>query len=146
MQLLKNAKLSSAITPTAGAAATTDIEGSIIDMSGFEGVAAIVRMGAITANAVTSLKMRQSDNSDMSSPGDVTGTAQTIADDDDEEIFYVELFRPAKRYVQLYIDRGTQNAVVSSAVYLQYGPRVAPVSHGATVSGESHISPASGTA
>lgn len=39
-QLLKSTKVVQAITPTAGAAGATDIEGTTLDMSGFEGVVA----------------------------------------------------------------------------------------------------------
>lgn len=146
MLLSKDAKISSAITPTAGAAGTTDIEGTILDMSGFDSVLMLVRMGAITANAVTSLKVRQSANSDMSSPEDITGSAQTIADDADEKSFYVDVNRPTKRYVQIYVDRATQNAVVSSAHYIQYNARSVPTSHGSNVSGETFTETVGGTA
>ena len=39
MNLSKAVKVSSAITPTAGAAASTDLEGSVADMAGFESIA-----------------------------------------------------------------------------------------------------------
>ncbi|KKK73805.1 hypothetical protein LCGC14_2890140, partial [marine sediment metagenome] len=48
--------------------------------------------------------------------------------------------------VRLVVPRATQNAVVASATYLQYGAAKQPVSHGTNVSGETHISPAEGTA
>jgi hypothetical protein len=144
--LSKNVKISTAITSAAGVAATTDIEGSIIDMSGFEGVLAIVRFGVITGSAVTSIKMQQGAAPAMGDAADILGTSQTIADDDDDEIFYIDLYKPTERYVRLYVDRGTQNAVVASAIYIQYGARELPTSHGTGVSGEIHVSPAEGTA
>lgn len=146
MNLSKNTKISTAITPTAGAAGTTDINGSILDMQNFDGVLATVRMGAITASAVTSIKMQQGDESDLSDAADLEGTGQSIADDDDDETFYIDLFKPTKRYVRLVVDRGTANAVVAAANYIQYGPRKAPTSHGTGVSGETHVSPDEGTA
>jgi hypothetical protein len=148
MNLSQHTKVSSAVTPTAGAAGTSDINGTTLDMSGFEGVMVVVRMGAITSGAVTSIKMQQGAASGMGDAADLAGTGQTIADDDDEQIFIIDLFRPTERYVRLVVDRGTQNAVVSSAHYIQYGPREMPTEMNATdaVTYERHISPAEGTA
>ena len=144
--LSEQVKISSAVTPTAGAAGTTDIEGTTLDMSGFEGVLMIVRMGAITGSAVTSIKAQQDSASTMATAADIAGTSQAIADDDDDQTFYIDLYRPLERYVRLYVDRGTQNAVVSSATYIQYGARKAVTTHGSNVSGEAFAGPAEGTA
>jgi hypothetical protein len=146
VNLSTSVKISSAITPTAGAAGQTDINGSTLDMQGYEGVLMVVRMGAITAGAVTSIKAQQGSASDLSDAVDLAGTAQTIADNDDDKTFYIDLYRPQKRYVRLVVDRGTQDAVVASAHYIQYGARVLPTGHGTDVSGELHISPSEGTA
>lgn len=146
MNLSKNVKISTAITPTAGAAGTTDINGSTLDMQGFEGVLIIVRMGAITGTAVTSIKAQQDTDSGAGTMADLLGTAQTVADTDDDKTFYIDLYKPAERYVRVVVDRGTANAVVASAEYIQYGAHVAPTTHGTNVSGETHVSPAEGTA
>jgi hypothetical protein len=147
MQLSYAAKTSLVITPTAGAAGTTDIEGTSVDMQGFEAVLFTVIMGAITANAVTALKVQQSDDDGAADAySDLEGTSQTIGDGDDGEVFYVDVFRPSKRYVRLYIDRATQNAVVAAAIAQQYHCREQPVTHGTGVQGETHVSPAEGTA
>jgi len=146
-ELSKNCKITQAITVTNGAAGTTDIEGAIVDMSGFEGVLMIITFGAITGSAVTSIKAQQGAAALMGDAADLLGTSQTIADDDDEQTFYIDVYKPQERYVRLYVDRGTQNAVVASAEYIQYGPKAAPTTHQATViSGETHISPIEGTA
>ena len=146
MNFSKQIKITQAITPTDGAAGTADINGTTLDMQGFEGVLVEVVFGTITSGAVTSIKMQQDTASNMGTAADLTGTAQTVADDDDDQIFYIDLYKPLERYVRLVVDRGTQNAVVAGATYLQYGAHEQPVSHGATVSGEIHISPAEGTA
>ena len=145
-ELSKNVKISSAVTPTAGAAAQTAISGSILDMSGYEGALMIVRMGAITTGAVTSIKAQQDSAAAMGSAADLLGTSQAIADDDDGEIFYIDIFRPQECYVRLYVTRGTQDAVVASAEYIQYGLKAAPVTQPTGTNGETHVSPAEGTA
>lgn len=146
MNLSKNVKITQIITPTAGAAGTTDINGTTLDMSGYEGVLFVVTMGAITTGAVTSIKAQQDTDSAMGTAADLAGTAQTVADDADEKMFYIDLVKPTERYVRLVVDRATQNAVVASATAYQYGAHNAPVTHGSNVSGETHVSPAEGTA
>ena len=142
----KNTAITAAITPTNGAAGTSDINGATLDMLGFDSVLIICTTGTITASAVTSIKAQQGDQSDASDMSDLLGSAQTIADDDDEDLFVIALIKPQKRYVRLVVDRATQNAVVASATYIQFSPRKAPVSHGSTVNIETHVSPAEGTA
>lgn len=147
MNLSKNVKISQAVTVTAGAAGATAINGATLDMAGYDGVLMVVTFGAITTNAVTSIKAQQGAASNLSDAADLAGTAQTVADSADEQTFYIDVFRPAERYVRLVVSRATQNAVVASAEYIQYGGHKGPVaSHGSAVSGETHVSPAEGTA
>ena len=145
-ELGKGAKISTAITPTAGVAASSDLNGSTISMAGFESVLMLVRMGAITGSAVTSIRAQQGENSDGSSMSDLTGTDITIADDDDDETFYLDIIKPEKEFVRVVVKRATQNAVVTSANYIQYRARKQPTTHGSAVTGETHVSPAEGTA
>lgn len=144
--LSKDVKFSQAVTVTNGAAGTTDINGATLDMAGYESVLVMVTMGAIVANAVTSIKMQQGAESDLSDAADLADTGQAVADSDDEETFFIDLIKPSERYVRLVVDRGTQNATVASATYMQYGALKKPVTHGGSVSGEIHASPAEGTA
>lgn len=146
-QLIKNTKITQAIAPGSGGAGTSDINGTTLDMSGAEGVLVVVTMGGIDSSAVTSIKVQSGAASDMSDAADLTGTGQTVADSDDDKVFYIDISKPAERYVRVVVDRGTANAIVASANYIQYGSRkVAVSSHGSGVSGEAHVSPAEGTA
>ena len=144
-QLINNSKLVSCVTPTAGAAGTSAINGSVIDLADAEGVLIAVQTGAIVSGAVTSIKFQHGDASNLSDAADVEGTAQTIADTDDDKVFYINLNRLTKRYGRLVVSRATQNATVS-AVAVVYGVRNGPIAQGSGVSGESFTSPAAGTA
>lgn len=146
MNLIKDVKISTAVTPTAGVAGTSAINGSIVDMEGFDGLLVIVRFGTITAGAATSIKAQQGQDSGVSDAADLLGTNQTIADTDDDKTFYIDIWRPQERYVRLVVSRATQNAVVASAEYIQYGARKKPTSQGTNVSGEVFQGPAEGTA
>lgn len=146
--LSKNVLISTAITPTAGGAASAVVYGSICDMANYEGVLMVARFGEITTGAVTSVKAQQDTAAGGGTMADLEGTSQTVADDDDNQIFVIDLYRPKERYVRLAVPRATQNAVVAEAHYVQYGPRELPVSNNVTdlVTCETHISPAEGTA
>lgn len=146
MNLSKNVKIVQAATVTAGAAGTADVTSDTIDTQGYQGIMFIVPMGAIVSGAVTSIKVQQGTASNMSDAADLAGSAQTIADTADDTTFYTDIYRPTERYVRLIVDRGTQNATVGGIIALLYEPRVAPVTHGTTVGGETAVSPAEGTA
>lgn len=146
-RMSEEVKITQAITPANGVAAHTDIEGVILDMQGYDGVLTVVTFGSITGNAVTSIKVQQDTAVGGGTMADLEGTGQTIADDDDEKAFYIDLVKPEERYVRLYVDRATQDAVVASATYFQYKARALPVSaHGTDVAGEAHNTPDEGTA
>jgi len=144
MNIIKNERVEQAVTVTAGAAGTTTINGATCDMDGYNKLLVLVTMGAILATAVTSIKMQES--SDGSAWADLAGTAQTIADTDDEKTSYVEVDKPIKRYLRLVVVRGTANATVADALYIKSGARKRPVTQGTNVAGELHISPVAGTA
>jgi hypothetical protein len=137
-QLISSTKFTPAVTVTAGAAGTTDITGTVIDTASFGGVAFIVQLGAIVAGAVTSIKVQECDTSGGTYT-DVSGLSLTIADTDDEDIRVLDYRRPKKRYVLLFVDRGTQNATVSAvaALYNSREQVVAQVASTTVVAGVS---------
>jgi len=145
MQLSKNVSITKAITVTAGAAGATDITGTTIDTQGFDSVLFVVQVGAVVSGAVTSVKVQHDDASGMGTVADVAGTSQTIADDSDEGVVYIDLAKRRKRYVRLYVDRATQNATVS-AIAILYNATDAPTTHGTAVIGETFAAAESGTA
>lgn len=145
MFLSKDVKATQAITIAEGAAGTSAINGATLDMSGFEEVSVFVQFGPIVSGAVTSIKWQEGDASDLSDAADVEGTSQTVADDDDNTVFRINVIKPRSRYGRVVVSRATQNATCS-AMYYQAGARTLPVTDGATVAGETHVSPAEGTA
>jgi len=143
MNLSKAAKASR--VSSAVSAGTTAINSSSIDMRGFSGAEFLVSFGAITAGAVTSVKLQGS--ADDSSWSDLEGTGQTVADDDDNQVFVLDAGHLRHRYLRCVVDRSTQNAVIDGIVSLQYDTDKEPVTHdAATVGGsEYHHAPAAGT-
>lgn len=143
-RLAEEVSIRQAITITAGAAGATAINGTAIDMSGYEGCLFVLQMGAIVGGAVTSLKVQQDTASAFGSPQDLAGSNQAIADTADDTVFYVDIKRPTKDFVRLVVSRATQNATCSAMAYLYRG-RQFPTAHGAGVAGEVHVAPAEGS-
>ena len=132
MNLSKSIKVTRALNGVV--AGTTEQNGSVIDMSGFEGVQFIALFGALTATQVTSLKVQQGDASDGSDMADLAGSLHTaLGDTDGNKCLVTDLFRPQKRYVRAVVKRGTANAVIDGVIALQYSPRVEPATNDTTV-------------
>ncbi|NJM54605.1 MAG: hypothetical protein HC841_00540 [Verrucomicrobiae bacterium] len=133
---------------TAGA---TDISSAtVIDTQDFDAARFILSIGVLTATQVTSAKVQQSDDSG-GSPDDWTDVEGSeigpFADDDDEQIAIIDIARPTKRYLRLYIDRATANAEVDGVLCEQYNARNVPVTQSATVFGVVRLNnPEEGTA
>jgi len=143
--LADEVKIVQAITITAGAAAATAINGTAIDTAGYDGVLFVVQFGAIVVTAVTSIKAQQDTAVGMGSAADLAGSAQTVADTDDDKVFYIDIKRPLEQFVRLVVSRATANATCSAMAYL-YRSRSRPVAHGTGVAGEKFASPVEGTA
>lgn len=151
MQSLTN-KVKTIRLHDAVAAGTSDVtDCSVVDMQGYSGVRFLVGFGAITSGAVTSIKVQEAaaktSATALTSGQDIAGSGITVADTDDNTVVISDIIRPQKRYLQPYIDRGTQNAVVDFVLAELYGPMKLPVTQDATVShSEVAASPAEGTA
>lgn len=130
------------------AAGTTDQTSSAVDMQGWDGCMFITSFGAITTGAVTTVKLQQDTASNLGTAADLAGTAQTVADDDDNQVVIHDIYRPQERYVAVVIDRGTQNAVIDGVIAIQYKGRRQPTTHDATtvIGCETYNSPSEGTA
>ncbi len=134
------------------AAGSTDVtDCDVIDMQNFEGCRFIVGFGAITSGAVTGIRVQQAtaktSDTALTSGADLEGSAIVVADTDDSKAVIIDIFKPRERYLQLVIDRATQNAVIDFALAEKYGARVLPVAkHADIATQELHVSPAEGTA
>ncbi len=130
------------------ASGSADRDGAVLDMQGGHSVLAVVKFATIAAGAVTTIKMQQGDQANLSDAVDLEGTGLSVAADDDNQVFWSDLYLPTKRYVRLYIDKDGSNATAEMAFYIQYGPKVKPCDNNIadTITGELHVSPDAGTA
>jgi hypothetical protein len=130
------------------ASASADRNGDVFDSLGFEGVAMVVKFAAIAAGAVTSIKAQQGLASNLSDAADLEGTKITVADDDDNQIFVIDIVKPKERYLRLVVDKDAANATAEMAFYIGYNGHKMPTvfTLADEVTYERHISPAEGTA
>lgn len=131
------------------AAGQTTQTSSAIDTAGYDGVKIYSLFGAITAGAVTSVKVQQSsDDAVADAYADLAGSSISVADDDDNQVVVHDIYRPRERYLKAVISRATQNAVIDGIVAVLYCAAKAPTTDDATtvVGRETHSSPAEGTA
>ena len=143
--ILDEIKIQSALDYVDGSA---DRSGAILDMAGYAGVLMVVKFGTIAASAVTTIKAQQDSDSAGGTMADLADTAISVADDDDNQIFIIDIFRPAERYVRLMVDKDAAHNTAEMAWYLQYGANQLPVANAVAnaVTYEQHVSPAEGTA
>lgn len=100
--------------------AGTDVEGAVVDMSGFENVLFFVKIA--TSNAANFIKVQQGDEDDLSDAADLEGSAVVAAEDGD--VVAIEIRRPTKRYVRAVIDRGGANTAVGDMYAVQGNARL----------------------
>ena len=138
-------KVSTALDYASGSA---DRNGAILDMKGFENVMVVCKLAAIAGGAATTIKMQQDTAVGGGTMADLEGSGQSIAADDDNQIFIIDLIKPQERYVRVVMDKDGANACAESIVYIQYNPREKPVTQTVAdeVTYERLISPDEGTA
>lgn len=128
-------------TTTAG---TSTVTSSAIDMAGYENVICIAKFG--TAAADNLLKAQQSsDDGSTDAYSDLEGTSVGVGSSD--EIVWLDIKRPAKRYIKFLALRGT-STTLDAGIVLRYGSRLLPVDNttAGTIHGDQFVSPAEGTA
>lgn len=125
------------------AAGTTDVVSDWVDTAGYEGVVFLTSFG--TAAVGNTLKAQQSTASDGTGAADLLGSSVTSGSSDED--VWLDINRPAERYVSVTAARGT-SSTLESIWALLYGPRELPVDNTTTgtIVGELLYEPTEGTA
>jgi hypothetical protein len=115
----------------AAIAGTSDVNGSSVDMEGFESVVFLGSFGTAAAN--NTLQAQQSDDG-SSGWTDITGAVTAPGATD--AVQFLEVMRPQKRFVRVVAKRGT-SSTLEAAWVLQGMPAVSPVANATagTISG-----------
>jgi len=125
-------------------AATSAVTSDTIDTQGYGGVFILSSFG--TAASGNTVKAQYSDDDAVTDAySDVVGTSTTSGTSDED--VWIEIKRPAKRYVKAVFARGTSSTLESVWAIL-YNPTNVPVDNttSGTIAGEAHVQPAEGTA
>lgn len=115
-----------------------------VDMKGYTGCLFIVKFAAI--GGAGSLKLQEHDVT-ATGQADLLGTGVTVATDDDNQTFLIDVKSPRKRFLTLSILKGGgTTAAVAAAI--QYNGESFPIDNTDTddVTVELHVSPIAGTA
>ncbi|KPK71860.1 MAG: hypothetical protein AMJ84_05445 [Acidithiobacillales bacterium SM23_46] len=142
MNLGKQIKITTALDYAEAAASRN---GAVLDMAGWDGVIGVVKHAAIATGAAGDIHWEQGEDSNLNDAADLAGTKIAVADDDDDQVFVSELYKPRERYVRLVVTKDASHNQAESAIYIQYRGRKQPVSKAGADEYELHISPAEGT-
>lgn len=123
--------------------AGTEVVSSAIDMAGYDGVLIFARIA--TANAGNYLQAYQDSASDLGTK-QTLGGSKVVATGDNEVVF-LNIYRPTKRYVAGSIIRAGAATATGDMYALKYRGRLDEANSTAgVIVGKSLISPAEGTA
>jgi hypothetical protein len=132
----------------ATAVGITNVNGSILDMQGFEGVEFVALGGTIT-DGLLSIKAQDGQDPALADAADMAGTLTTLQNTDDNKAAVLDIVRPVKRYIRPVLVRGgATGAVIDGVIAIQYAARSKPVANDATTVGNTKtvVSPADGVA
>jgi hypothetical protein len=116
------------------AAATTEIDSSILDMQDWDGVLFLALLNTVVDNCVLTLKAQGNTANSTSGMADLTGSSATLtAASSSNGVLAVNVYRPIKRYLRAVLLRTTQNATLDGIIAIQYRGRVNPSTQPATV-------------
>jgi len=123
------------------ATGTTTVDGSALDMSGFDGALFIVRLGSPATN--NNLRVQQCDTSG-GSYADLAGSK--VGDHATNTPLIVDIYRPLEQFLKYQVTRGT-TTTIDSVVIIQYkGKGVRPFSQPSGTATKQLYHPAEGTA
>jgi hypothetical protein len=117
----------------AAVAAGSDVNGSAIDMAGFDEVSFLALLGEVSAGGVPALKVQQSTDAGVADAwADITSASKAGTESSDNMVLGVTVYRPQERYVRAVLTRGGGNAVLDGIVCVQSQAKKGPVTHDAT--------------
>jgi len=111
------------------AAGTSNQNSAVLDMAGWDGVIFLTAFGAITASAVTSVKVQEDTDPAGGTMADIAGSGVSLAAGgaDDNKTVMHDVYRALKRYLRVVVLRATANAVIDGVWAIRYrGSKLPP--------------------
>ena len=124
ISLLKDALITRVVNETA--AGTSAINGTALDMQGFDSILVVALLGAVTDGSVMTLSVLSNPtNSNSGGTTEVAGDPTTAAASSNK-VMAVECLRPSQRYVYANFTRSAQNAEVNGILAIQFNAKNVP--------------------
>lgn len=122
---------------------TTDVTSDSVDMQNYTGAVFVTSYGTAGATNLCHGEM-SSDDGSADAFTDMTGTEIGVSTSDEDE--WLEIARPAERYLRVVCQRGA-SSTLESIWAIRYGNRTLPADNttAGTIHGEKHNAPAAGT-
>lgn len=114
------------VTATDYSSGTDDVNGAAVFVGEYDGVIAVVHAAAIEALGENTVLLQCSDTAAFSAPYTIDGATITVAADDDNQIFALEVIKPPKPYVRLVVDKDATHALAEASFYILFGPGYKP--------------------
>lgn len=132
MSLTKNVRI--ARVASAAAAGQTAVNGSLIDMAGFDGVLFIALLGTVAATSTVGLHAEQNDVNSATGVQELQGSATiAVGATNSNTAVVLDVHKPRQRYVRPVIKRGVADTVVDGVIAILYDARSKPTDHDVTV-------------
>ena len=114
---------------TLGAAAAvsagTAVNGSVIDMAGYDGV--LIFCAIATANAGNYLTAQGGEASNLSDAADLAGSKVIV--DSNGDVAILDIAKPRERYIRGNVVRGGANTATGEMYYLRYNASSKPATN-----------------
>lgn len=102
-----------------------------VDVSGYGGACFVVKFAVIAAGATTTINIQEHD---VTSTGqtDISGATVSVAADDDNQTFILNVKNPRKKFLTLEIDKDGTNATAEMAWAVLYNGDNMPITNTVT--------------
>lgn len=98
----------------------TAVNGSALDMQGWDGAMFIINIGAITGAGTLDARIVRADNSGFTNATNVTSAALTqVTNANPNSVAIIDVFQPTQRYLRAVLTQGA-NTVIAGATVVRY--------------------------
>jgi len=131
--LLNNVKITSVLAKVASGTAVSYSD--IVDMSGFDSVCFIAKLGAIVSGSVVTLAAQQNTLNSTAAMATLEGSATDTngSPTGDDGVLVLDIVRPQERYLRAVLTSATQAAEKDAIIAIQYNAKDMPITQGTTV-------------
>lgn len=134
MNALRDLKLTR--VANAAAAGITEVDTSILDMAGFEGVMFVCLLNTVTAGSVVTVTAQQNTANQTGGMAPIANASASVTDvggASSNQAIVLDVFRPLQEFVRAAVTRTTANAALDGVIAIQYAAHRKPTVQDASV-------------